>query len=87
MSKCTECNEYDKEKFYCPKWCEVIKGTIEDARKDERAKTIEEFYEKLTDNFEKNLQSVHRNKLPNLYANLDRSEIDKIYEQMKGGVK
>lgn len=45
MSKCTECNEYDKEKFYCPKWCEVIKGTIEDARTDERAKTVDEFVE------------------------------------------
>lgn len=42
MSKCTECKEYDKDKHYCPKWCDVIKSTIEDARADERKKVLEE---------------------------------------------
>ena len=26
-SSCTNCEVYDKEKHYCPKWCEVIKHT------------------------------------------------------------
>lgn len=40
MNNCSDCNEYDKENLNCPKWCEVIKGTIEDARADERAKVL-----------------------------------------------
>lgn len=54
MSKCTECKEYDKDKHYCPKWCDVIKSTIEDARTDERKKVLDEVKEliklKLVDN-------------------------------------
>lgn len=42
MSKCTECKEYDKEKHYCPKWCDVIKATIENIRAYEREKVLEE---------------------------------------------
>ena len=26
-SSCTNCEVYDKEKHYCPKWCEVIRHT------------------------------------------------------------
>lgn len=27
---CTECESYDNEKNYCPKWCEVIKNTVKE---------------------------------------------------------
>ena len=27
---CTECEAYDKEKNYCPKWCDVIKNTAKE---------------------------------------------------------
>ena len=27
---CTECEAYDKEKHYCPKWCDVIKNTAKE---------------------------------------------------------
>ena len=27
-SSCSNCEVYDKEKHYCPKWCDVIKGTV-----------------------------------------------------------
>ena len=27
-SSCSNCETYDKEKHYCPKWCDVIKGTV-----------------------------------------------------------
>ena len=29
-SSCTNCEVYDKEKHYCPKWCDVIKHTTEE---------------------------------------------------------
>lgn len=35
---CLECKVYNHEKFYCPKWCSVIKNTIADTR----ANTIDE---------------------------------------------
>lgn len=47
MSKCIKCKEYNHEKHYCPKWCDVIKDTIEDVRVDEREKVINEFKEKM----------------------------------------
>ena len=27
-SSCSNCEVYDKEKHYCPKWCDLIKGTV-----------------------------------------------------------
>ena len=32
MSKCTDCNEYNQEKHYCPKFCDVIRETDEEMR-------------------------------------------------------
>ena len=32
MSKCTDCKEYNKEKHYCPKFCDVIRDTDEEMR-------------------------------------------------------
>lgn len=32
MSKCTDCNEYNQEKQYCPKFCDVIRETDEEMR-------------------------------------------------------
>ena len=29
-SKCTDCKEYNKEKHYCPKFCDVIRDTTEE---------------------------------------------------------
>ena len=33
-SSCSNCEVYDKEKHYCPKWCEVIKGTVEEIKEN-----------------------------------------------------
>lgn len=41
MSKCTDCNEYNQEKHYCPKFCDVIRETDREMReyyKDEHEK-------------------------------------------------
>ena len=35
MNKCTDCNEYNQEKHYCPKFCDVIRETT---------KEMQEFY-------------------------------------------
>lgn len=35
MIKCTDCDEYNQEKHYCPKFCDVIRNTTEE---------IQEFY-------------------------------------------
>ena len=35
MSKCTDCEEYNQDKHYCPKFCDVIRDTT---------KEIQEFY-------------------------------------------
>ena len=32
MSKCTDCNEYNQEKHYCPKFCDVIRETDKEMR-------------------------------------------------------
>ena len=29
---CLECKEYDNEKYYCPKFCSVIRGAMDDMR-------------------------------------------------------
>lgn len=31
---CLECNEYNHEKYYCPKFCDVIREAVKDIRKD-----------------------------------------------------
>ncbi len=35
MSKCTDCDEYNHDKHYCPKFCDVIRDTT---------KEMQEFY-------------------------------------------
>lgn len=35
MGKCTDCKEYNQEKHYCPKFCDVIRDTT---------KEMQEFY-------------------------------------------
>ena len=31
---CVDCEEYDKEKHYCPKFCNVIRFTVDEIRRD-----------------------------------------------------
>lgn len=51
MSKCTDCNEYNQEKHYCPKFCDVIRDTkkeMQDFYKGEHEKL--EKIEQIVDN-------------------------------------
>ena len=56
MSDCTTCAEYDGDKGYCPKYCEVIRRTLEelarerseedDGKEDDEIVTVEYFRRK-----------------------------------------
>lgn len=50
MSKCTDCKEYNQEKHYCPKFCDVIRDTT---------KEIQEFYKGEHEKLEKIEQIIN----------------------------
>ena len=50
MSKCTDCNEYNQEKHYCPKFCDVIRDTT---------KEMQEYYKGEHEKLEKIEQIVN----------------------------
>ena len=37
---CTECPEYDTERHYCPKYCDVIRRTLEEAKQKRTGRWI-----------------------------------------------
>jgi hypothetical protein len=37
---CTDCPEYDTERHYCPKYCDVIRRTIEEAKQERTGQWI-----------------------------------------------
>lgn len=49
MSKCPDCKEYNQEKHYCPKFCDVIRDTT---------KEMQEFYKGEHEKLEKIRQIV-----------------------------
>ena len=51
MIKCTDCNEYNQEKHYCPKFCDVIRDTT---------KEMQEFYKGEHEKLEKIEQIVEQ---------------------------
>jgi len=68
--KCTDCNEYNQEKHYCPKFCDVIRDTT---------KEMQEFYKGEHEKLERIEQAI---KKVNCYYPLDTiSEIENILEQ------
>lgn len=38
---CTECEEYDTERHFCPKYCEVIRKTVEEAKQERTGQWIQ----------------------------------------------
>lgn len=73
MSKCTDCKEYNQEKHYCPKFCDVIRDTT---------KEIEEFYkgehEKL-DKIDQIIKQHDNDSMPEDYWYIDK--IKEVLEQ------
>ena len=54
MSKCTDCEEYDHEKHYCPKFCDVIRDTTKEMQEfykgeHEKLERIEQIYGQWTE--------------------------------------
>ena len=72
MSKCNDCNEYNQEKHYCPKFCDVIRDTDEEMR---------EFYKGEHEKLEKIEQIVkdYDGSIPNMIRQF--SEIQKVLEE------
>lgn len=61
MSNCTDCKEYNKEKHYCPKFCDLIRDTT---------KEMQEFYKGEHEKLEKIKQIIDSRDGFYLYDNL-----------------
>ena len=74
MSKCTDCNEYNQEKHYCPKFCDVIRETDKEMR---------EYYEGEHEKLEKIKQIVneYKNGIDMEYAYPYLAKIREVLEQ------
>lgn len=72
MSKCTDCNEYNQEKHYCPKFCDVIRETDKEMR---------EYYEGEHEKLERIEQIVNNydGSIPSMITQF--SEIQKVLEK------
>ncbi len=70
---CTECPEYDTERHYCPKYCDVIKQTLEEAKQERTGRWIP-CSERLPEDGERVL-ATHLGGL-----NPDRQVIEHIYK-------
>ena len=70
MIKCTDCNEYNQEKHYCPKFYDVIRDTT---------KEMQEFYKGEHEKLEKIEQIVNAE----LYVNGSQGKIEDIREVLE----
>ena len=66
MIKCTDCNEYNQEKHYCPKFCDVIRDTT---------KEMQEFYKGEHEKLEKIEQIVEQYQFYKFYGFLKIKEV------------
>lgn len=76
MGKCTDCKEYNQEKHYCPKFCDVIRDTTME---------MQEFYKGEHEKLEQIRQIVKR--VESLHPEIaigDREGIRKIREVLNG---
>ena len=80
MSKCLECGYYDKEKHYCPFYCQLIRETLNEAISFE----LEKIKGEIDD-----LQKTHHIWLIDQNALIDECSeiIDKHISELKGEQK
>lgn len=72
MSNCTDCEEYNQEKYYCPKYCDVIRDTT---------KELQEFYKGAHEKLEK-IEAIIADYDGSTVSMIKQfSEIQKIIEQ------
>lgn len=72
MSKCTDCKEYNQEKHYCPKFCDVIRETT---------KEMQEFYKGEHEKLERIEQIIKRTEGT---LGLDNYTVQQIREVLNG---
>lgn len=73
MSKCPDCNEYNQEKHYCPKFCDVIRNTT---------KEMQEYYKGEHEKLERIEQIINSRDGFCLYDNLPPfQQIKEVLEQ------
>lgn len=72
MGKCTDCKEYNQEKHYCPKFCDVIRDTT---------KEMQEFYKGEHEKLEQIEQIVKRT---DGTIGLDNYTVQQIREVLNG---
>ena len=72
VEKCTDCNEYNQEKHYCPKFCDVIRDTT---------KEMQEFYKGEHEKLEKIEQIMNKESEGYIQNNPCLREIRKVLEQ------
>lgn len=70
MSKCKDCEEYNQDKHYCPKFCNVIRDTT---------KEMQEFYKGEHEKLEQIEQIVNAE----LYVNGSQGKIEDIREVLE----
>lgn len=69
--KCTDCNEYNQEKHYCPKFCDVIRDTT---------KEMQEFYKGEHEKLER-IKQIVNNYDGSMYSMKKQfNEIQKVLE-------
>ena len=72
MSKCTDCNEYNHEKHYCPKFCDVIRDTT---------KEMQDFYKGEHEKLDQ-IRQIVNNYDGSMYSMIKQfNEIQKVLEQ------
>jgi hypothetical protein len=72
MSKCTDCKEYNQEKHYCPKFCDVIRDTT---------KEMQEFYKGEHEKLER-IKQIINNYDGSMYSMIQQfNEIQKVLEK------
>lgn len=78
MSKCIDCNEYNQEKHYCPKFCDVIRETDKEMR---------EYYEGEHEKLEKieKIITKYQDTLDNFYGGKPRDLLESdVLRDIKG---
>lgn len=72
MSKCTDCKEYNQEKHYCPKFCDVIRDTT---------KEMQEYYKGEHEKLEKIEQIINEWNNDASYSFEDMCKINMILKE------
>ena len=92
LSECSQCEVYDKEKHHCPRFCKVIKDSVEEIKENHyeeiRNKAIDEFLQEIDKAIiDRKARSLKPNSVildhVNDFDEVKRETLHKIAEQLK----